>query len=50
MENKGLLWSVIIIWIDFPILYYGINTDNYLVIILGLLFMVSGIGYIVSFG
>ena len=52
MENKknGLLWSVLLIWCDFPLLYYGINSDNHIIITLGLTLLVLGIGYIISFG
>ena len=49
-KKRGLLWSVIITWVDFPVLYWGILINNSLIIAIGLLFIAIGIGFTLYFG
>lgn len=49
-RNRGLLWSVMITWFNFPFLYWGVSTNNSLVITLGLLIAAVGTGFTLYFG
>ena len=40
-KNRGLLWSVIITWINFPFLYWGVSSNNPFVISLGLIISIK---------
>ena len=49
-KNRGLLWSVIITWINFPFLYWGVSNNNPLIIGLGLIIATIGTGFTLYFG
>ncbi len=49
-KNRGLLWSVIITWINFPFLYWGVSSNNPSVISLGLIIATIGTGFTLYFG
>ena len=49
-KKRGLLLSVIITWLNFPFLYWGISNDNPLVIIMGLSIIAIGAGFTLVFG
>jgi len=49
-RNRGLLWSVMITWINFPFLYWGVTSNNYMVITLGLFIAAVGTGFTLYFG
>ncbi len=49
-RRKGLLWSVLIIWINFPFLYWGVLSDKPIVISIGLLITAIGTGFTLVFG
>jgi len=49
-KNRGLLWSVIITWLNFPFLYWGVSTNNYFIISAGLLIAAIGTGFTLYFG
>ena len=49
-RNRGLLWSVIITWLNFPFLYWGVSANNSLVITLGLIIAAVGTGFTLYFG
>jgi len=50
MKRKGLLLAIVAIWFDFPYLYYGINNNNYLIIVSGLFLLSLGVGWILLSG
>jgi len=49
-KSRGLLWSVIITWLNFPFLYWGVTSNNSLIITLGLLIAAIGTGFTLYFG
>ena len=49
-RNRGLLWSVMITWLNFPFLYWGVSANNSLVITLGLIIAAVGTGFTLYFG
>ncbi len=49
-RNRGLLWSVIITWLNFPFLYWGVTTNNSMIITLGLIIAAIGTGFTLYFG
>jgi len=48
-KSRGLLWSVIITWLNFPFLYWGVTSNNSLIITLGLLIAAIGTGFTLYF-
>ena len=49
-RGQGLKWAVILTWIDFPLLYWAIRTDNVLVMITGMFLLILGNGFALYFG
>ncbi|MDZ7671245.1 MAG: hypothetical protein U5K53_00145 [Halanaerobiales bacterium] len=49
-NRKGLLWSVLIIWVNFPFLYWGVLSDKPVIIAIGLLITAIGTGLTLVFG
>lgn len=49
-KKNGLLWSIIITWLNFPFLYWGVSTDNSIIIGLGMIIAAVGIGFTLYFG
>jgi hypothetical protein len=49
-KSRGLVWSVIITWLNFPFLYWGVTSNNSLIITLGLLIAAIGTGFTLYFG
>lgn len=49
-KNRGLLWSIIITWLNFPFLYWGVSTNNSFIITIGLLIIAIGTGFTLYFG
>ena len=49
-KNRGLLWSVLITWLNFPLLYWGVSSNNSIIITLGLLIAAVGTGFTLYFG
>ncbi|MFW5786636.1 MAG: hypothetical protein ACOCV3_00045 [Halanaerobiales bacterium] len=49
-KGNGLLWSVIITWLDFPLLYWGVMSENNFLLVVGFSFLVLGTGLAVFYG
>ena len=49
-KNQGLKWAVILTWIDFPLLYWSVITDNIPVMIIGMVLLILGNGFALYFG
>lgn len=49
-KRKGLLWSVLIIWLNFPFLYWGVHAEMPVIINIGLLITAIGTGFTLVFG
>lgn len=48
-KDKGLLWAVIITWLDFPLLYWGVNSGQTPLISLGLISLFFAAGLVLYF-
>lgn len=49
-KEQGLKCAVIVTWIDFPLLYWGITVDNLPVIIAGIFLLILGNSFALYFG